>query len=122
MAFEAYQAGDLPAMTSYLAPDVEWKQFEDAEAVHGPDGVLQALGRWAEDWDDLEATLEELVDAGDQVVLAVRFRGRGRGSGVTVEQVTYAVQTVRDGRITRMYEHGPGEREAALRAAGVAAG
>jgi ketosteroid isomerase-like protein len=116
---DAYRAGDLAAMASLLAPGVEWKQVEEAEAAHGPEEVLEAVRRWEEDWETLEATAEEFVAAGDQVFVALRFRGRGKGSGVTVEQLTYLVYAVADGLITRMHEYGQDERAAALKAAGL---
>ena len=62
--------------------------------------------------------VEEVLDKGDQVVVAMRLRGRGKLSGVEVELVHYTQFTVRNGRITPdIYEHAA--RAEALEAAGL---
>ena len=76
---------------------------------HGWEAVAEALGRWEEDWDELETEVEELIDAGEYVVAGIRFRGR-RQRGVPVEMVSYLVFMVRAGKITRMHEYGPAGR------------
>jgi len=65
----------------------------------------------------LETTPEEFIDAGDQVVAIVHFRGRGRESGIEVDTRTYAVYTLREGKTIGMEEFT--ERFEALEAAGL---
>jgi ketosteroid isomerase-like protein len=62
-------------------------------------------------------TIEEIIDAGDRVVLSAHHRGRGRGSGIKVDARYYEVYTLRDGKIIRVDEYT--ERIAALEAAGL---
>jgi ketosteroid isomerase-like protein len=62
----------------------------------------------------LETTPEELIDAGDQIVAVIHFRGRGRASGIEVDARSYSVYTVRNGKTVRMEEFI--EREEALEA------
>jgi ketosteroid isomerase-like protein len=45
---------------------------------------------------------EEFIDAGDQVVLISRQLGRGKMSGIDVEQQLAQVWTLRDKKIVRM--------------------
>jgi uncharacterized protein len=118
-AFEAYARGDVETMLEALDQEVEWKQFEEPVPVYGRDGVRGALRRWDETWDHLQVEAEEFIDAGEFVVLLIRFRGLGRASGVPVEQSSYHVFTVRDGKVARMFEYGPGERAEALEAVGL---
>jgi hypothetical protein len=40
--------------------------------------------RWDGDWEKLETVAEELIDAWESVVACIRYRGRGRVSGVEV--------------------------------------
>ena len=42
---------------------------------------------------------EELIDAGDRVVVVVRQSGRGKVSGAEVNAVLYQVATVREGKV-----------------------
>ena len=117
--FEAYARGDTETLLRLVDPEIEWKQVEEPAAVHGPRAGLESVARWDETWDDLAISVEEYIDAGENVVAVVRSKGRGKASGVAVEQVSYQVFTVRDGRVVRMREYGPGERAEALEAAGL---
>jgi ketosteroid isomerase-like protein len=60
---------------------------------------------------------EEFIEAGDQVVVAVRYSGRGRGSGIEFDATTYDVYALRDGVCVRKLEFN--ERSQALEAAGL---
>ena len=116
--YEAYDRGDVDAVLETLDPDVEWKQVEQPMAVRGREGVLKAWEEWSEPFqEDLHATLEDLIDAGDSVIAVVRHRGTGKQSGVELDLRTYLVYTLREGKIVRMIEYT--ERADALSAAGL---
>jgi ketosteroid isomerase-like protein len=59
--------------------------------------------------------LERITPAGDQVAVVVRYRARGRASGVEVEGRESALFTMRDGKVVR-YEwfHEPDDAHDAL--------
>jgi uncharacterized protein len=118
-AFEAYERGDVEAMLEEVDEEVQWKQIEEPAPVYGRDGVREAVQRWDETWDNLRAEVDEYIDAGDCVIALIRFRGLGRASGVPVEMASYHVFTVRNGKVARMFEYGPGKRADALEAAGL---
>jgi ketosteroid isomerase-like protein len=84
-------------------------------------GGLQELSRsmaeFLDAWDDATATAEQLLDAGDKVVVSCVWRARGKTSGVTVESPQGSVWTLRDGKVIRM-ENYP-DPSAALEAAGL---
>ena len=61
-----------------------------------------AYQHWASQWDDFRVELEELIDAGRDVVAVTRHHGTGRASGVTVGAPVAYVFTVRDGKLARM--------------------
>ena len=118
-AFEAYERGDVEAMLEEVDQEVQWKQVEEPAPVHGRDGVREAVRRWDETWDNLQAQVDEYIDAGECVVALIRFRGLGRTSGVPVEMASYHVFTVRNGKVVRMFEYGAGKRVEALEAVGL---
>jgi len=66
---------------------------------------------------DLDASIEEWIDAGDDVIALLRVTVRGRKSGVPVEHHEAHVWTVRNGKLWRLriYE----TREEALKAVGL---
>jgi ketosteroid isomerase-like protein len=69
-------------------------------------------------WEDFRITVEESIAAGPQRLIAVqRVEASGRGSGVHLDQPTYAVQEFRDGKVLRMRTYS--SRREALEAAGL---
>jgi len=100
---EAYRSGDYEGALEYLAPDVVWEIGQELPA-RGPDEVREVWRRWDAEWEELETEADEIVDAGDRLVVAVRYRGRGRVSGVEVDDLIFEVHTLRDGRCIRKIE------------------
>ena len=113
---EAYARGDLDTALASVDPDIIWNPVEEA-ATQGHDAIRANLERWETDFEDFEATPEEYIDAGDQVLVTIHWSGRGRGSGVQVDIRTYNLYTFRDGKVIRMDEFT--ERSDALEAAGL---
>jgi ketosteroid isomerase-like protein len=102
-AFEAWLRGDLEEALAGLDPDLVYKPAQE-EAVQGLGAVQASWERWQASWQEQEVTLEETIDAGDYVIQAILFRGRGRGSGIEVEGRFFQVLTVKDGRTVRWEE------------------
>ena len=59
----------------------------------------------------------EVIGAGSRVLVIACFQGRGRGSGVRVEQRLYEVYALRNGSILRVDEFS--DRDRALEAVGL---
>ena len=116
-SFEAYLRGDYTAASAYLADDVVWEVGQELPA-HGPEAVRALWQRWDSDWAELETTAEEFTDAGDSVVVAIHYRGRGRVSGVEVDDRWFEVHTFRGHECVRKVDYR--ERSEALAAAGLA--
>ena len=115
-AVEAYARGDLDTALTHADPDIVWNPVEEA-ATQGHDAIRANLERWETDFEDFQATPEEYIDAGDQVLVTIHWSGRGRGSGLQVDIRTYMVFTLRDGKTIRMDEFT--ERSEAFEAAGL---
>jgi ketosteroid isomerase-like protein len=85
---------------STIDPDVvirDRPEAPDPAVYYGHEGVLAALGVSEETFDELELLPEEFVANGDQVAVAIRLVGRGRGSGVPVEDRVVHVWKLRGG-------------------------
>ena len=119
--FDAFGRGDSSAVLTYLSPEVVVRQtppIPDARTYRGHEGFLQVISDWTEVFDELEMTVEELVDApGDRVVGRVHQQAHGAGSAAPVEFDTWFVFTVRLGTVVRL-EMFSYEKEA-LEAAGL---
>jgi ketosteroid isomerase-like protein len=114
--FYSYRPDDPSEALACLAPDVVYEVGQEVPA-HGRDEVRAMWERWASSWESMEMTPEEFIEAGDQVVVAVHYSGRGRGSGIEFDATTYDVYTLRDGLCVRKLEFN--ERSQALEAAGL---
>ena len=94
-----------------------WGDLTGQDLYHGHDGLRTLFREWYGAWENYGDHLEDLIDAGDNVVALVTSRGHGRASGTPVELKTPAVWTIRDGKIVRVaWFRTPGQ---ALEAAGL---
>ena len=117
---EAFLGPDPERALTFFDTDVEYDARErpDGRVWHGRSGVRAAMIEWGDAWDDWQVETERYLEAADGKVLIMwRERGRGKGSGVPMEQRGANVVTVRNGRIVhvRLYVH----QLAALKAAGL---
>ena len=69
--------------------------------VVGRDAVIQASRRYWGTWKDHRMDIEEVLDAGQSVVVIFREQARGKTSGVPVAQLHTQLWTFRAGRIIR---------------------
>jgi ketosteroid isomerase-like protein len=117
--FSAWERGDFSS--------VDWAHPEIEFTIPGPDphvhrGV-ESMGRAWADWlgvfDELSISGEAFHDAGDKVVVEQLFHGKGKGSGIPIDEISgAAVVTLRDGKVIRFEGHIT--VEAALASAGLA--
>jgi ketosteroid isomerase-like protein len=80
-------------------------------------GVIEAFRDWISAYDHYRVEWEEVLDAGDRVVVLVRQAGIISESGVEVDARSAVVFAFEDGRLARMEFHL--EREPAYRSAGL---
>jgi ketosteroid isomerase-like protein len=121
-ALNALARDGLDALAKYWTDDVDHRAIEgapdDRGPLHGKDALRAYVQDWYDTFDDLRTELLELIDVGEDKVIAVlRVSGRARLSGVETD-LTYAVlYTIRDGKIARGREYAA--RDEALKAAGL---
>jgi ketosteroid isomerase-like protein len=114
--FETYSRGDYEAAASCLDPDVVYQVGQEMPAL-GRAAVRSMWERWDSAWEAMETVPEDFLEAGDHVVVTVRYRARGRGSGIGYEERLFDVYTMRDGLCVRKAEFRT--RAEALQAAGM---
>jgi ketosteroid isomerase-like protein len=86
-------------------------------ATYGVNAVRNHFEDWQSSFEELEVTIEEIIDAGDRVVHSAHYQGRGSGSGIKVDASYYEVYTLRKVEIIRVDEYT--ERIAPLEAVGL---
>jgi ketosteroid isomerase-like protein len=106
-AFEAWREGS--PFLDYLSENVEWEvrpDLPDAGRYTGHEGFRRMSARFNEVMEDMWFRPSEFIAAGeDEVVVPLRWGGRGKGSGVPFEERSETwVFTVSGGKITRVKE------------------
>jgi ketosteroid isomerase-like protein len=102
-AFRAYDRGDLARMMDFVDPDLDWTYLDPGlpdpqpQTCHGRGELEKALRRQAEL--GLRAQLEEVIAAGDQVLLVMRTPGVDKYRQRQADDRSYDVVTLRDGLI-----------------------
>ena len=114
--------GGVDAIAEFWDPDINWRAAEgaidDVGEMHGPEAVRRYIQDWFDMFDDLTVVAEELVDAGDDRVVALqRMTGRAKISGIETEIRFSVVYTLRDGKIVQGREYM--DKEQALEAVGL---
>jgi ketosteroid isomerase-like protein len=140
---EANLRPDAPAIVRAHLARIERGEILAAVADYAEDSVLEArsagtiegavltgtfqgreaVGRWIDNWfssferGSYRFEVEESIENGDRIYVALRHTARGAASGVDVTNRIYHVFSVRDGLIVR--HTFSGEREEMIRAAGI---
>jgi ketosteroid isomerase-like protein len=73
----------------------------DAPVSHGVAAMERAVEMWRRTWDDYSVEFDELIDAGDHVVVVQTQRARGKASGIEVELTSATIYTLLGSKIVR---------------------
>jgi ketosteroid isomerase-like protein len=116
--YERFRAGDSDGALSLCGEEIEVHdrpEIPDPQVYRGHEGVLSSLRASRAAFRGLDIVPEEFLDAGDRVIVVFRFQGKGRESGVFIEERLAHVWTIRKGQAVRMEVHSG--RDEAIRAA-----
>ena len=102
--YDAFAAGDVPAVLGAMSPDIVWNEAEnfplaDRNPYVGPNAILEGVfARLAADWDGFAVGVDELLDAGDAVVALGRYRGTNRATGRAIDAQLVHIWRIEDGK------------------------
>ena len=94
-----------PRLIELFAPDVRIdmsRRVFNPDAYEGHAGLLRLTREVREVWEWFWVTPERFIDADERVVVIETRLGRGRQSGVEVEDRAAVIWTVREGQVVRM--------------------
>jgi ketosteroid isomerase-like protein len=121
-AYEAFNSAldsgdDLLPLMGGIDPDIVVEIGVLEGTFHGPEGLVRFIEGQAALFDDLRCDPEEVIDAGDVIVVPNRLTGKARNTGLPLDYRAIHVWTLRDGKAIRLrlYE----SRDKALEAAGL---
>ena len=118
----AWARGDLDLLLVRYAPDVRLEPLHEIVAAgmrdsyHGHAGVREVTADWREAWERMDLFPQEIIDAGNPVVILGRLHLRARGSGIEFDTPVGQVVWAERGLVVRDHFNNWDE---ALRAAGI---
>ena len=99
---QAALASGPAALLATLHEQVEWDYvgaFPEAVTYHGPEQVAGFFRDWAGGFDDFGFEADQIVDAGDSVLVLLHQWGRGKDTGAMVESRTWQVFDFLEGKV-----------------------
>jgi ketosteroid isomerase-like protein len=102
---DAYNRRDFEAAVKDFDPEVEWvlPAQQQSDSGRGPDAAIRFFNEIDETMEELTLKPQEFIDAGDHVATRLRHQGRGKRSGIEIDEELYhQVATFREGKIVRM--------------------
>jgi uncharacterized protein len=102
--YDAWARHELPGPIELMDSEIEY--VNPAGAVepgtrHGLTAFSRAVEQTFEGWETWQMEPEEFRAVGHQVAVVVRYRARGRASGVEVDGRESALWTLRNGKVVR---------------------
>jgi ketosteroid isomerase-like protein len=82
-AYEAFNLRDRSLAREVLAPEIEidlTRNVFNPQVIRRCEGIEQFMTTLNEVWEDFRFEVEELIDAGDNVVAVVRLVGKGKAA------------------------------------------
>jgi len=113
--YEAWNAGDRGWVLDHMSEDVQWITPEDDPdpgTYTGYAGVQEYWAQWRAAVGQLNFLVEEMIDAGDNVVVVARRQGRGEHSGLEISDRVIQVFHFDGDKCTSVHEYY--DRDAAL--------
>jgi ketosteroid isomerase-like protein len=114
--FEAWNSGDRQWVLDHMRSDIEWvTPAEDPEPGHyrGFEELEKFWEQWRATFGHLRFEVEDVIDAGESVVVIARRSGTGESSGVDIsDRIVQVFSFDGDDRCFRVHEFY--DREAAL--------
>jgi ketosteroid isomerase-like protein len=103
--YDSWASGDFRSPAEHFdrhAVLVLRPEFPDSGAFHGLDEIGEFNTRFLDQWERLTMEAKKIRAVGDTVIVRVAQRGKGKASGVEVEDTFFTLLTFRGQKIVRM--------------------
>jgi ketosteroid isomerase-like protein len=120
-SFDQFAREGLGSVLGYFDSEIEWTTTDgylEAATYRGHEGIRRYFETLTGEFENVRMEADELIDAGDHVLVCVRMSGRGKASGADVELTLTSVCSLREGKFVRIRNY-PDKAEA-LEAVGLA--
>ena len=97
---EMYGRRTVAEAAELMHPAAEMRQpssLPDTDVYQGREELVRGTLLVLEAWEDFRFTAEEVADLGERAFMRVRLSGRGKTSGIELEQTVFHLWAFRDG-------------------------
>jgi ketosteroid isomerase-like protein len=103
---DVYNERSFVENVDLIDPEIVWDMsrvnLPDAVSPSGPSEFLSFMKGWEEGFGSEQVVAEEIIDAGDRVVVVIQHHARGRITHIEFDQSFAMIWTFRDGRAVRL--------------------
>ena len=107
--YESFQAKDYGEFKRLCDSDLEWIQnegFPNGGRHRGADQVVENVFRsFAKHWDQWSFAIQEILDAGDHVIVLGEYSGRHKETGKSFRAAAAHVYNLRNGLVHRFRQY-----------------
>jgi ketosteroid isomerase-like protein len=109
--YDASGRGDAAGALAMLSPGIVWNEAEggplaDRDPYVGPGAVVEGVfGRIGAHFDNFSVEVDDLLDAGDTVVMLGRYHGVDKETGKTLNAQVVHVWTIADGKLAKFQQY-----------------
>jgi ketosteroid isomerase-like protein len=109
--YEAFNQGNFPAVLDLFDPTIEWIAAEnsplaDRSPYHGLDEIREGVFmRIAAGFEGLTVKVDELLDAGDKVVVLGFYDGIRKATGKRIHAQVAHIWTIAAGKVTTFQQY-----------------
>lgn len=105
---EVFSRGSLDALRPFIDADIEWHEdpsFPEAGVYCGIEAFEEYAGGFIAEFSEIHYEPGEILDAGEDLVVNMRVRGRGKASGAEFELSAWWGITIRDQKVVRCFAY-----------------
>lgn len=95
------ETGEIEWSTVDQDIEITDHDIPDQQGYRGHDGLARWLEDWATAWAEYTIEPTDFLDAGNYVVVVLRMRATGRGSGLELDREDAIVYELHDGKMIR---------------------
>jgi uncharacterized protein len=109
--YQAFAAGDVPGVLGRMSPAIVWNEadnfpYADRNPYVGPEAVATGVfARCIQEWDGFAVVVEEILDAGETIVVLARYLGVFKATGRTQNTQAVHVWRIVDGKAARFQQY-----------------
>ncbi|PSB05837.1 DUF4440 domain-containing protein [Pleurocapsa sp. CCALA 161] len=103
--YQAFREQDYDTFLRLSIEDIEWiqnKGFPGGATYKGASAVIEGVFKANNDkWSDFAYHIEEILDAGNSIIVIGKYSGRDRLSGKSMSAAAAHIYDLHDGKIAR---------------------